>query len=139
MVCVDSEDVIENGRVSYWESRKVNIGDYEGNDFGLTISHTIIKPKSGYGDTKIEISASEDVSVNGDIKELNERANTVIKMVRKKLDSIEKKIRTQTMNWEGVSFDTEKKLVVREIIEKSEYTGSHKKKFMITDEDLENE
>lgn len=129
-------DVLERSKVSYWETRTINIGDYEKVECGLSISHSVIEPSGGYGNKQISIKEAASIDAE-DVQDINKVANHLIKVVKAKLDAVEKNIRMQMRTWEGISFDTEKKLVQRDIIKMSEYSGSHKKKFEISDEDLE--
>lgn len=129
-------EVTEKSKISYWETRTINIGDYEKVEGGLSVSHTIIVPKSGYGNKKAEISEGASIDTS-DLQNINLVTNSLISLVGKKLDAREKHIRMQTATWEGIGFDTEKKLVARGIISEKEYSGKHNDKFKITDADLE--
>lgn len=129
-------DAIEQSKVSFWETRTINIGDYEKVENGLSISHTIIKPVSGHGNKKIEIREAASIDTSS-LQDINLVTNSLINLVNKKLDAREKVIRKQTAGWEGIGFDTEKKLVARGIINEKDYSGAHADKFKLTDKDLE--
>lgn len=129
-------DVLERSKISYWETRTINIGDYEKVECGLSISHSIIEPSGGYGNKKLEIREGASIDAES-VQDINKVSTYLIKVVQKKLDGVEKKVRKQMANWNGINFDTEKKLVIREIIDESEYSGAHKSKFELSDDDLE--
>ena len=129
-------DVLERSKVSYWETRTINIGDYEKVECGLSISHSVVEPAGGYGNKSISIKENASIDAEN-VQDINKVSNHLIKVVKAKLDVVEKNIRMQMKSWDGIAFDTEKKLLQRGIIKDSEYSGAHKSKFEISDEDLE--
>lgn len=130
-------DVLERSKVSYWETRTINVGNFEKTECGLSISHSIIEPAGGYGNKKIKISEGASTSIDGsDVQDINKVSNHLIQVVQKKLNTIEKKVRMQVAEWEGIDYDTEKKLLVKGLIEEDEYTGAYKKRFEIDEDDL---
>lgn len=131
-------EVFERSKVSYWETRTINIGDYEKVECGLSISHSIIEPSSGYGNKTIQLREGASTSIDkANVQDINSVSNHLIKVVQAKLNAVEKIVRTQMAGWEGIGFDTEKKLLTREIIKQEDYKGAHKSKFTLSDEDLE--
>lgn len=125
---------LERQKVSYWETRRINIGNYEHRECGLSVSHSVIEPNSGYGNKQIEIRETASVT-SSDVSNVGKAVAFVTQVVQKKLDAREKVIRQQTARWEGLDFDTEKKLVAMGIIEEKDYTGKFKERMMVEHDD----
>lgn len=122
-------------RVTYYETRTVNIGDYESVQFGLSISYSVTQPEIGDKTVRLSDSASKELN-DKTLKEINKTAQHLQKIVQTRLDANEKIVRQQIAGWNGVSYDAEKKLMKRNIITKEEYVGKHDKRMEIDDEDL---
>jgi hypothetical protein len=123
-------------KINYWESRTINIGNYEKIDFGSSVSLTVNVPKSGYGDKTVTISESASITKK-DAKNLAETSKMLEAIVKTRLNTNEKKIRQKTKDWEGIGFNTEKKLLALGIINDEEYTGSFDRRHELSDSDLE--
>lgn len=80
-------------KVSYWEERTINIGNYESRKLGLSFSHTIYN--INFLDQKVAFSehASEELPMGGTVGAMGEVADKLISEVNKKLDVREKQIR----------------------------------------------
>lgn len=123
------------GSVTYFEKRSINIGDYENVEFCLTLSGVDLKSKP-FGNNSVEVSASDKASVTDDSEEaVDEAIKQVIKKVQSHLNALEKKVRTQVSDWQGMGFDTEAKAVKRKVLKEEAYTGSYAKRMYVEDED----
>lgn len=104
----------ENGYVTYWESRQINIGNYENISFGATVKSI------NANDRGAVINAIQSVTLTGKTPELAlEEAKAA---VQRMLNTREKLIRIQSNNNGNTDFDTLKKAQdfgVMESLEKS--------------------
>jgi len=74
---------MESDKITYWESRQINIGDFDNRSFGISYAKNInLKEKT------ININAK----VSAPVEELDES----IKFVSEKLDKLEAEIRERT-------------------------------------------
>jgi hypothetical protein len=120
--------------VTYFEKRSVNIGDYENIEFCLTLQGVQVKSK-GFGNKTAEISAAENAPIL-DEAQVDMTIQTVVTKVQSKLNSIEKKVRMQVADWQGIGFDTEAKAVKRKLIKQEDYSNKYGDRFELDkDED----
>ena len=82
---------MESNRLTYWESRSINIGHYEKVECGL--SYTEIVEPINKVDKKVTIQASEKIPTSPDSKEFAKSAKRVVGRVKKVLDAREREIR----------------------------------------------
>lgn len=97
---------VEPNSVTYWESRQVNIGDYENVSFGGT---SIVKfIPINQQEKKVEISQSDLIEVYPQMSE-EDALLAAQKRVRTILDGREKELRLQVNNYANISYDALKK------------------------------
>jgi hypothetical protein len=96
----------EPNSITYWESRKINIGDYEGIDFGATAISKFIPINRT--ERKAEITDGESTNVYPEMTE-EQAFEQAQSKVRKLLDAREKEIRLASNTNGNTSFDTLKK------------------------------
>lgn len=82
---------MDKNRLTYWESRAINIGHYEKVECGLSYTE-IVEPINNV-DKKVIIKASEKVPVPPSNQEFAKSAKRVIGRVKKVLDKREQEIR----------------------------------------------
>lgn len=113
--------------VTYFEKRSINIGDYENVEFCLTLQGVQVK-SSGFANKKVEISAAENAPVM-DEAAVDETITQVVRKVQTRLNGLEKKVRMQVADWQGMSFDTEAKAVKRKLIKEEDYSNKFGDRF----------
>jgi sugar-specific transcriptional regulator TrmB len=85
------EKEMDSNRLTYWESRSINIGHYEKIECGLSYTETVEKINNV--DKKVTISHHEKISTPPTSKEFAKSSKRVIGRVKQVLDAREKQIR----------------------------------------------
>lgn len=117
-------------KITVWGSRTVNIGDYEKDELGVSISMDVA---TMFNDDKT-VTVTRTASRETVLAQVTETINELHKEVQTYLNNTEKKIRKRLRKYDGMNFDTERKGVMRGVIPKDEYSGDFKKRHRI-DED----
>lgn len=112
--------------VTYFEKRSINIGDYENVEFCLTLQGVQVKSKGV--NRSVELSAAENAPVM-DEAAVDETITQVVRKVQSRLNGLEKKVRMQVADWQGIGFDTEAKAVKRKLLKQEEYSNKFGDRF----------
>lgn len=99
----------KRGMITYWETRKINIGDYEGIEAGLSYCDSVTEINNK--EKSVSISDRESAMVTKE--EFDEAAKRVMGRVKRKLDQREAEIRTLTADY--TDFDTEGKMEAQQL------------------------
>lgn len=103
---MDSEQKVKPNSVTYWESRQINIGDYENIGFGGTAIVQFVPINRVDKGAQIQHSDTVQAYPNMTTEEAFEAAQSRVKAL---LDAREKTIRLQSNSNGNTSFDTLKK------------------------------
>lgn len=114
---MNHESGIEPQSVTYWESRQVNIGDYESVSFGSTVVTKFIDINKT--DKKAQIDKFEEVTTYP-VMSRDAAIESCIGKVKAVLDAREKELRLNSHKNGGTNFDTLKKAEDFSIITKEE-------------------
>jgi len=94
---MENEIENENAKISYWESRTINIGHYEKREFGLSFS--LLETKINEKEKTVTVSHSESIKAN--LKNCTETASLIMNRVNSVLNKKEALLRECVALLEG--------------------------------------
>jgi len=120
---MSNENTTQPNTVTYWESRQINIGDYENISFGATYGLKIIEINRR--DKKVEISSAQSAAVYQSIT-IEDAFSVAVEKVHGILNAREKEIRLMSQINGGTAFNTAQKGIDFNIIKPEDLVKKEK-------------